>query len=204
MDKKSLISMIMDKKSLISMIMGLVFLVTIHYYYFKTKLGQDLNFVALINIYIALCTVVTIYSIYLSTKINYANVINTQLSNINPLFENITEYISQFFTSNTNMNYYYNELFNGMTNKDESIRNIILEEIISNNILIKIDAIINYIDSYKISNGTNFQLIIMEKKLSKLLDKLMKSNIFIENWNKFKDVFALEWTKTYILINYGK
>ena len=37
-----------------------------------------------------------------------------------------------------------------------------------------------------------------------VLDKLMKSHIFTENWYKFKNILALDWTKTYMLINYGK
>ena len=179
-------------------------IIILHYCYFKSKLGHNKNFVTLTNIYIGLCTFVTIYSILLTNKINYTNVINNQLSNITPLFQNITENISSFFILNPTMNYYYNELFNGVKNEDESIRNLILEEVLTNNILINIDAIINYIDSYKISNGSNFQLKIMETKLSKLLDKLMKSHIFTENWYKFKNILALDWTKTYMLINYGK
>lgn len=192
-----------NRKIIIGIIIFIVFII-IHYYYFKTKLGHNPNFVTLTNIYIALCTIVTIYSIYLTNKINHSNVINNQLSDILPLFQNIAENINQFFVSNVSMRYYYNELLNGIHNQDENVRDIILEEIITNNILINIDAIINYIDSYKISNGTSFELKIMEKKLLKLLDQFMKSKIFIENWNKFKEVFALDWTKTFILINYGK
>lgn len=95
-------------------------IIFIHYVYFKSKIGHNTSFVTLTNIYIGLCTFATIYSILLSNKINYANVINNQLSNMTPLFQNITENISTFFTSNPNMNYYYNELFNGVKNEDKS------------------------------------------------------------------------------------
>lgn len=195
---------IINKKFIIGIIVAGCIVIILHFIYFKSNVGRDKNFITLINIYIGCCTFITIYSILLNNKINYANIINNQLSNITPLFQNITENISNFFTTNPSMNYYYNELFNGINNEDETIRNIILEEVISNNILIYIDTIINYIDSYKISNGTNFQLRIMETKLSKLLDKLLSSKIFTENWYKFKKILALDWTKTYMLINYGK
>jgi NhaP-type Na+/H+ and K+/H+ antiporter len=96
------------------------------------------------------------------------------------------------------MNYYYDELYNDKINIDNSIRNINIEQIITNNILINIDALINYINSFKITNGTNFQLKIMESKLLKILRQYMKSKIFVENWNKFKESIALDWTKQYI------
>jgi len=192
----------MDNKFII--IIGIISIILVHHFYFKTDLGANIKFQTLTNMYIALCTFVTVYSIYLSNKISYANVINTELDSLNPLFQNITQDISSFFIANTNMNYYYDELFNGKINQDESIRHIILEQIITNNILTTIDSIINYIDSYKIAHGTNFQLKMMETKLKKLLEKLFKSPIFVENWNNFKNIFALEWTKIFIKINFNK
>ena len=192
----------MDNKFII--IIGIISIILFHHFYFKTEIGANIKFQTLTNMYIALCTFVTVYSIYLSNKISYANVINTELDSLNPLFQNITQDISSFFIANTNMNYYYDELFNGKINQDESIRHIILEQIITNNILITIDSIINYIDSYKIAHGTNFQLKMMETKLKKLLEKLLKSPIFVENWNNFKNIFALEWTKIFIKINFNK
>jgi hypothetical protein len=32
----------------------------------------------------------------------------------------------------------------------------------------------------------------------------MKSKIFIENWKKFKELFALEWTKTYMQLYFNQ
>jgi hypothetical protein len=96
------------------------------------------------------------------------------------------------------MKYYYDELYNNKINLDDSIRDINLEQILTNNILINVDALVNYIDSFKITNGSNFQLKIMEEKLLKLLTQFMKSKIFVKNWEKFRDTLALKWTKNYI------
>ena len=101
------------------------------------------------------------------------------------------------------MQYYYDELFYNTSNYKETDRNIALEKIISNQILSGIDSLINYIDSYKISHGENFQLTIMQTKLNRILTQFMKSKIFIENWNKFKNSFALDWTKTYIQLYFN-
>jgi hypothetical protein len=101
------------------------------------------------------------------------------------------------------MKYYYDELFNGIIHKDETIRDYNLEEIISNNLLTNIDSLINYIDAYKLSNGTNFQLEIMEDKLKILLEQFIKSPIFVNNWNRFKNILALSWTKTYFSLYFN-
>jgi hypothetical protein len=96
------------------------------------------------------------------------------------------------------MKYYYDELFNDITNTDETIRDFNYEQILTNNILINIDSLINYIDSFKITSETNFQITIMEKKLKNLLKSFLKSKIFYQNWLKYKDNFALQWTIDYI------
>ena len=176
----------------------ILILIIIHFIIIKTDIGTSQQFKTLINIYGTFGLLLSIYNIYTASKINYANTINNQLSYLNQLFQNITQATSSFFLANKNMKYYYDELFNNKINLDNSIRDIKLEQILTNNILINIDALVNYIDSFKITNGTNFQLKIMEEKLLKLLTQFMKSKIFVENWKKFRDSLALKWTKNYI------
>jgi hypothetical protein len=170
----------------------------IHLIIIKTNIGKNEHFKTLLSIYGTLGLLLTIYSLYNTSKVNYANTVNNQLSYLNQLFQNITQSISTFFLNNKQMKYYYDELYNDKINIDETIRDTNLEQILSNNILINIDALVNYIDSFKITNGVNFQLKIMEEKLLKLLTQFMKSKIFVENWKKFKKSLALNWTKNYI------
>ena len=187
---------ILKNKRLIFII--ILILIIIHLLIIKTNIGKSKHFKTLLSIYGSFGLLLSIYSIYNTSKTNYANTINNQLSYLNQLFQNITQVTSTFFLTNKNMKYYYDELFNDKINLDESIRDINLEQILTNNILINVDALVNYIDSFKIINGTNFQLKIMEEKLLKLLTQFMKSKIFIENWKKFRDSLALKWTKNYI------
>jgi hypothetical protein len=182
----------------------LFILITIHFIYIKTNIGTNEHFKTLISIYGSLGLILTIYSIYNTSKVNYVNTINNELTYLNQLFQNITQVTSTFFLNNKNMNYYYDELFNDKINSNNSIRDINLEQILTNNILINIDALVNYIDSFKITNGSNFQLKIMEEKLLKLLAQFMKSKIFVENWKKFRKSLALKWTKNYIELYFNK
>lgn len=172
--------------------------------YFKFDFGNNKTFKNLIEIYGSLGSILIVYSIYKSNQINYSSIINDELNSLNQLLQNITSSCTSFFINNPNMKYYYDELFNNSINMNNVIRNTDLEEIITNDILTNIDSLINYINSYKISNGENFQLTIMENKLKKLLGQFIKSKIFLENWNKYKISFALDWTKTYIKVYFNK
>jgi hypothetical protein len=185
-------------------ILVLLIIIFIHFIIIKTNIGNNVHFKAIVSIYGSMGLFLTIYNMYISSKNTYANTVSGQLSYLNQLFQNISQTISSFFTANKNMKYFFDEIFNDKINTDESIRDTNLEQIFTNNILTNVDSLINYIDSFKLVNGTNFQLKIMEEKLEKLLNQLMKSKIFVENWNKFKTTLALKWTKNYIDLYYNK
>lgn len=176
----------------------LFILFIIHSIIIGTNLGKSEHFKTIISIYGSCGLLLSIYNTYNSGKLNYVNTINNELTYLNQLFQNITQVTSTFFLNNKHMKYYYDELFNNKINVDTSIRDINLEQIFTNNILINVDALVNYIDSFKITKGSNFQLKIMEEKLLKLLAQFMKSKIFIENWKKFRKSLALKWTQNYI------
>jgi hypothetical protein len=178
----------------------------IHYIYWVSNIADNTKFKTLLSIYGTLSISLSIYNVYTSSITQYTATINNQISYLNQLSQNITQTTSSFFANNKDMKYYYEELFNSIKNTDETIRNYNSEQIITTNILINVDALINYIDSFKITSGgnVNFQIKVMEEKLLKLLSQFMKSKIFIENWKKFKKLFALKWTKDYISMNFNQ
>jgi len=188
------------KNNFTSAIIIITLFLGFHYFYFKLNFDNNQKFKNLIGTYASLSIILTIYTIYKNSQINYSNIINMELNSLNLIFQNIIEKCNSFFIANPNMKYYYNELFNGINNEDEQIRNKDLEQILSNSLLNYIDAFINYVDAYKIANGPNFQLELMEKKLLRILKQFVKSKIFLENWYIFKEKYALDWTKTYFQI----
>jgi hypothetical protein len=184
----------------------LFFVIGIHYLYWISGISDSTKFKTLLSIYGTLSITLSIYNMYTSSITQYATTINSQISYLNQLFQNITQTTSSFFANNKDMRYYYDELFNGIKHSDDTTRNLNSEQIISTNILINVDALINYIDSFKITSGgkVNFQVKVMEEKLIKLLAQFMKSKIFVENWKKFKKLFALKWTKNYMSLYFNQ
>jgi len=184
----------------------LFFVICIHYLYWMSGIADSTKFKTLLSIYGTLSISLSIYNMYTSSMTQYATTINSQISYLNQLFQNITQTTSSFFANNKDMRYYYDELFNGIKHSDDTTRNLNSEQIISTNILINVDALINYIDSFKITSGgkVNFQVKVMEEKLIKLLAQFMKSKIFVENWKKFKKLFALKWTKNYMSLYFNQ
>lgn len=198
--KKYIIYIYMD---IILIIIILSLFIIIPFVYLKFNFHNNESFSKILNLYGSLSIIFTVYNIYLTNKSNFYNNINNELNSLNFLLNKITENISNFFINNTNMKYYYDEIINNIGNQDENIRDIDLEEIITNNILVNIDSLINYLDAFKKMNGNNFQLIIIENKLNKILNQFLKSKIFIQNWNKYKKIFALDLTKSYIQTNFN-
>ncbi len=184
----------------------LIIFLGVHYVYWISGISDSTKFKTLLSIYGTLSISLSIYNVYTSSMTQYASTVNSQITYLNQLFQNITQTTSSFFANNKDMRYYYEELFNSVKNTDDSIRNRNSEQIITTNILINVDALINYIDSFKITSGgkVNFQVKVMEEKLLKLLSQFMKSKIFVENWKKFKKLFALKWTKDYMSMYFGQ
>ena len=183
-------------------ILFLIFI--IHYLYWTSNIGADDRLRTLIAIYGSFSILLGFYNAYSTTIVQETTVINNQILYLNQLFQNITQSISTFFLSNKEMKYYYDELLNDIPNTDETIRNYNLEQILTNNILINVDGLINYIDSFKITTGTTVQIKVMEEKLLKLLTKFFKSKIFNQNWVYFKQSLALRWTIDYMYMNFDR
>ena len=195
MGLKNILNIILDNKLYI-----LIFLIVIafHYYYFINNLAGNQTFQSLISFYGSIGILLTIYTIYIQNINDYFNTINTGIGYFNDLFDSLNSNVVTYFNNNDKLYYYYDELYNNISTYEEKDRNKYAEMIITNQILANIDSIVNYIDSFKKLKINNFQLVIAQEKLDKLVKQFMKSKIFNEHWKKFKTNFALNWTKDYI------
>ncbi len=171
-----------------------------HYIYFNTQVGENPNFQTLLSFYGSLGIILTIINMYNQQKTNYFSIVNTEINYFNNIYSNINNNITNFFLTHKELAYFYNELYNGVSNYKESDRNIMLEKIICNQILFGIDSLINYIDSFKLVDNS-FQLKIAEEKLLKTIKKFWKSRIFVQHWKEFSKDLALKWTNDYIDMN---
>jgi hypothetical protein len=135
---------------------------------------------------------------YISLNYQYFETIRTQVNTYNLMFDELNTSIYDYFTTNQKLKYYYDELYYQQSNYTDADRNKLLEQIITGKILSHVDSFINYIDSFKKINKTNFQIFITEEKLKKLLNLFFKSKIFLENWSYFKKNLSLKWTVDYV------
>lgn len=178
----------------------LVFLIYTHYLYWKSSLSSNEKFKSLINIWVSTSLFISMYSVHIQTNNYRDSQAQIEINNFNNLFANFFDSISQLFISNPSLNYYYNELYHNISKYEESDRNITLEKEISTIILSKMENIINFIDLF----NNNINMIgQIEQKLLKILKIFFKSKIFLENWNMYKDTFAIDWTIQYINMKFN-
>ena len=147
----------------------------IHLLYFALNIGKNDNIKTLISFYGSLSIFISTYSLYMSINNNKLNRITSDVVYINNVFSNMDNDISNFFSKNTKMVYYYNELFNNISDYKEKDRDINLEKLISFNIISSIETLINYIDALKSANGLTYELDIAEVKLKKRINIFLKS-----------------------------
>jgi hypothetical protein len=171
--------------------------IIIHFIYFTLNVGKNDKFKTLVSFYASLSIFISVYSLYLQINNTKLNRISSDVVYINKVLSDIDNDIYNFFSKNEKMNYYYNELYNGITDYKEEDRNIQLEKLISFKILSNSETLINYIDALKYASGITSELNIAEIKLKKILNMFIKSKIFVENWKNYSKKIAMDWTKDY-------
>jgi hypothetical protein len=173
--------------------------------YWKTEIGLDPKFQTLVNIWVSFSLILYTYLAYIGnlsyTQQLTANEVNNYSSYFNDLYNNTIT----FFMNNIEINYYYNELFNGIPNNNNK-RNLQLESQISFIMLSKIENIINCIKSYDYFKQTDNNTVnndLIYNKLITILTQFFKSSIFIENWYIYKTTFADNLTIKFIKTNFN-
>jgi len=177
-----------------------VVLVYLHILYWRSSLSSNEKFKSLLSIWVSTSLFISLYSVYLQTNSYHESQIQMETNNFNSLFSSFFDSVVQLFISNPGLNYYYSELFTGISNYKDSDRNIVLEEEITTIILSKMENIINFVDIF----STNLTVVAQtEQKLLKILKVFFKSKIFLENWNIYKSKFATDWTVQYINMKFN-
>lgn len=172
-------------------------LIMIHVLYFTLNIGKNDKFKTLISFYGSLSIFISTYSLYNQINQTALNRISSDVVYVNNIFSNIDNDVYNFFSKNDKMNYYYNELYYGISDYKLEDRNIQLEKILSFKLLSNIETLINYMDAIKSAGGITSELDIAEIKLKKLLNTFLKSKIFVENWKEYSKLIAMNWTKDY-------
>jgi len=173
------------------------------YFYRSSSLHKNHKFNVFINL------IASFGGIALAATLFFTVVYHKQDSN-NQTFQNYFNMFSQLthtleiFIAHPEMNYYYNDLF-GQSYKNKYIhfkRNRVLENQITTKILNNMSSYVDYltIDSY----SPDENLHIVEIRLKKLFSLFLQSEIFVENWNKYKKNLASPMLIEYIKTNFNK
>ena len=169
----------------------------IHFAYFQLNIGNNDKFKTLITFYGSLSIFISVYSLFMQIKQTALNRISSDVVYVNKVFSDIDSDIYNFFSKTNKMNYYYNELYNGVSDYKEEDRDISLEKLISFKILSNVDTLINYMDALKTANALSNELTVAEMKIKKLIGMFLKSKIFVQNWKEYSKNIAMDWTKDY-------
>ena len=127
--------------------------VVIHIAYFTLNIGKNDKFKTLISFYGSLSIFISAYSLYMAINNNRLNRISSDIVYINKVFTDINNDIYNFFSKNTKINYYYNELYgNGFTYTnllESNLHNNELSDNIEENIINKKYDVIIYGSYYR-------------------------------------------------------
>lgn len=165
-------------------------IIMILYHYWQSDIGTEEKFKTLISLFASVSIFFTIYTLYLKNLEVIEETNSRSVVFYNNAFKDFLDDTIKFFVSNPKMNYYYNDLFTNSGEYSERQRNKVLEGQITILIMSRADAIIRYINEFKLGHGTNDlhydDIYVMEEKLKNILSSFFGSKLFVENWNKVK------------------
>jgi len=165
-------------------------IIMILYHYWQSDIGTEEKFKTLISLFASVSIFFTIYTLYLKNLEVIEETNSRSVIFYNNAFKDFLDDTIKFFVSNPKMNYYYNDLFTNSGEYSERQRNKVLEGQITILIMSRADAIIRYINEFKLGRGTNDlhyeDIYVMEEKLKHILSSFFGSKLFVENWEKVK------------------
>lgn len=188
--------MVLSKQTLFLLSLPILFLL---FYFINHKYYKYHKFRSYIRIVSAIC------SFYLALGVLYQvwsfrkEENTTTLESLSSFSKDYIDSIVEMFTEHPEMNYYYDELFNGKVNNNHK-RNIFLENQITMRILAKTVEQISIIDIYGEIHEINF----IKTTLIKILNGFFKSNKFKHYYlYNYKPHLAGPLTISFIKENFG-
>lgn len=167
------------------------------FYGLNRTLYGNKQFTYYVNIIVALSTLlVALGIIYEASTFNIQrNEGRIQLYLTYP--KKMLEEINQLFIDHPEMNYYYNELFNGQPEVNH--RDVMIESKINFSILTKIMEQVSVLHYTQDLDSTVF-----ETSLNKIISVFFKSDNFKQYYQKhFKRQFANQYLKSYVATQFG-
>jgi DNA-binding transcriptional regulator YhcF (GntR family) len=172
-------------------------------YVWNSNIHESAKYKSLLNLLTALSILFSSFAIVVQVYTFNASQTDSQIQIYEQMFDDLFSEITTYFETNPKMNYYYEEMFHPLKyNQAVSLHRLYTEEQqVTTSILQKIASIVYFLDNDKTLSSA--QSTEIQEKLDKFIKNMVKSPIFIENYNNIKMDFVSDSLSDYMSQHYN-
>ena len=164
----------------------------------NTNIHKNEKYKSLLQLLTALTILFTSFAIVLQIYTFNAGQTIEQIKIYEQIFDDLFEEITTYFETYPKMNYYYDQMFHPLNYNNKTIvtRYYTEEQQVTSSILQKIASIIYFVENDKTLNQEDKNDVT--DKLDKFITSMVKSPIFLENYNNLRKTFISITLKNYM------
>ena len=169
----------------------------------NTNIHKNEKYKSLLQLLTAITILFTSFAIVLQIYTFNAGQTIEQIKIYEQLFDDLFEEITTYFETYPKMNYYYDQMFHPLNYKNKTIitRQYTEEQQVTSSILQKIASIVYFIENDNTLSPKDENEIT--EKLDKFITSMIKSPIFLENYNNLRKTFISITLKNYMKEHYN-
>ena len=169
----------------------------------NTNIHKNEKYKSLLQLLTAITILFTSFAIVLQIYTFNASQATTQITIYEQIFDDLFEEITTYFETYPKMNYYYDQMFHPLNYKNKTIitRQYTEEQQVTSSILQKIASIVYFIENDNTLSPKDENEIT--EKLDKFITSMIKSPIFLENYNNLRKTFISITLKNYMKEHYN-
>lgn len=164
----------------------------------NSNIHKNEKYRSLLQLLSSITIIFTSFALILQIYIFNASQATTQITIYEQIFDDLFQEISTYFESNPKMNYYYDQMFHPLNYKKKPIltRYYTEEQQVTTSMLQKMASIVYFIENDKTLTQQDIKDIT--NKLDTFITDMIKSSIFLENYNNLRKTFISIALKKYI------
>ena len=172
--------------------------ILIIFFVLNSDIHKNEKYKSLLQLLTALTILFTSFAIVLQIYTFNAGQTIEQIKIYEQIFDDLFEEITTYFETYPKMNYYYDQMFHPLNYKNKTIvtRYYTEEQQVTSSILQKIASIIYFVENDKTLNQEDKNDVT--DKLDKFITSMVKSPIFLENYNNLRKTFISITLKKYM------
>jgi len=172
--------------------------ILIIFFVLNSDIHKNEKYKSLLQLLTALTILFTSFAIVLQIYTFNAGQTIEQIKIYEQIFDDLFEEITTYFETYPKMNYYYDQMFHPLNYNNKTIvtRYYTEEQQVTSSILQKIASIIYFVENDKTLNQEDKNDVT--DKLDKFITSMVKSPIFLENYNNLRKTFISITLKNYM------